>query len=72
MRKNPITETEYTEMLERAFHDEAEGTEFYQHFLNMLPNTDNFRDVRATIDTILYDEKMHLAELAKLIDNLDS
>jgi rubrerythrin len=66
-----LTELEYTEMLEKGFQDEGEGIEFYQHFLNMLPDKPEFRQVRAVIDTILYDEKMHMAELAKLIDDLE-
>ena len=72
IKRNPImTESEYTEMLEYARYDEAEGIEFYVHFLDTMPDTERFKEVRKEIETILYDEKMHLASLAKLIDAIE-
>lgn len=67
-----FTELQYQTLLEKAFREEGEGIEFYQQFLNRIPSDRKFDTVRAAIDTILYDEKMHLSALAQLIDSLDS
>ena len=63
-----MNEMQYTSMLETAFQDEAEGIEFYQHFIDMLPNTVEFLEIRRALQQILDEEKEHLNTLAQLID----
>ena len=70
-KRNPsMTEKEYVESLEYAFHDEGKGIEFYNDFLNALPLGKDFNHVRKVILDIIADEERHLAMLATLIDSV--